>query len=164
MCIEAGTTKERIMISTKVALDAMRNHEWVQKLSRHHIETLAELAEEKHFEPGEALYHQGDLADHFYMIVSGTVGLALSWKANAAIISQAIVAGEDTGWCALIKESVRQFTAKAMTPVQALAFNGPELRAECDRNPQFGFDLMKHLLHVVSERVDAHRLQLLIRF
>jgi CRP-like cAMP-binding protein len=98
------------------------------------------------------------------MIVSGTVAVALSWRSNAAELSQTIMAGEEIGWCALIKESVRRFTAKAMTPVQALVLNGPELREECNRNPQFGLVLMQHLLYVVSERLDARRLQLLIRF
>jgi CRP-like cAMP-binding protein len=152
------------MISANVALNAMRNHTWVQGLGRNHIETLAELAEEKHFETGEVLYHQGDLADRLYMIVSGTVGLALSWRANAMVLSQTILAGEEIGWCALIEESVRRFTAKAMTPVQALVFNGTALRSECDCNPQFDVVLMKRLLHLISERLDANRLQLLIRF
>jgi hypothetical protein len=51
-----------------------------------------------------------------------------------------------------------------MTPVEALVFNGPGLRAECDRNPQFGFVLMKHLLHELTERLDTRRLQVLMRF
>jgi CRP-like cAMP-binding protein len=152
------------MISAKVALDAMCNHEWVQGLPRHHIETLAEFAQEKHFEPDEVLYRQGDCSDRLYMIVSGTVGLALSWRAHAVVLSRTVIAGEEFGWCALIKESVRRFTAKTMTPVEALVFNGPELRAECDRNPQFGFVLMKHLLHELTERLDTRRLQVLMRF
>jgi CRP-like cAMP-binding protein len=152
------------MISASVAV-AMSNHKWVRELPQHHIEMLARLAEEKYFEPGEVLYYQGDSEDRLYMIVSGTVGMTLSWKAkNAAALRQAVTAGEEIGWCALIKGSERRFTAKAMTRVQALVFSGSVLRAECDRNPQFGLVLMKHLLDVISERLDARRLQLLIRF
>jgi CRP/FNR family cyclic AMP-dependent transcriptional regulator len=146
------------MIIANVALNA----EWVRDLPRHDIEVLARLAEEKHFEPFEVLFHHGELADRFYMIVSGTVALTLPWKANSFIV-QTIIAREDIGWDALLDAGVRRFTAKALTPVQALAFNGPELCAECERNPEFGFRLMKHLLHVVSERLSASRLQLLIR-
>jgi CRP-like cAMP-binding protein len=152
------------MITANVAVDAMRNHEWVQELPRRHIETLAELAEEKHFEAGEVLYRQGDFSDRLYMIVSGTVGLTLSWRAHVVAMGETVIAGEEFGWCALIKESVRRFTAKTMTPVEALVFNGSELRAECNRNPQFGLVLLRRLLSVVSERLDARRLQLLTRF
>ena len=107
------------MTSTNVAV-AIRNHKWVRELPQDHIEMLAKLAEEKHFDPGDVLYYQGDPEDHLYLIVSGTVGLTLSWKANAAALRQAVIAGEEIGWCALIKESERRCTAKAMTRVQAL--------------------------------------------
>jgi CRP-like cAMP-binding protein len=150
------------MISATVVLETMGSHEWVQKLSWHHIEKLAKLAEERSFEPGEVLFQQGDRADRFYVIVSGTVGMALPGRANS-FIAQVVTACEEIGWDALIEEGVRCFTAKAMTPVRAVVFNGPELLAECERDPQFGFLLMKHLLRVVSERLDASRLQVLIR-
>jgi CRP/FNR family transcriptional regulator, cyclic AMP receptor protein len=150
------------MISTKVAWDTMSSLAWVQKLPWHNIEKLAKLAEERHFEPGEVLFHQGDLADRFYVIISGTVGMTLPARANS-LIAQVVIECEEIGWDAFIEEGVRCFTAKAMTPVRAVVFNGPELLAECARDPQFGFLLMKHLLRVVSERLNASRLQILIR-
>lgn len=51
------------MITANAALDMMRSHEWVQGLPWHHIEKLAKLAEERHFEPSAVLFHQGDLRD-----------------------------------------------------------------------------------------------------
>jgi CRP-like cAMP-binding protein len=74
-----------------------------------------------------------------------------------------ITAGDEIGWCVLTEHSVRRVTAKALTPVRALAFNGRELRAECDRDPRFGCTLMKRFVSMVSERLDADRLQALIR-
>ena len=150
------------MISASVALDLLCSHEWVQKLPWHYIEKLAKFAEERHFEPGEVLFHQGEPADRFYVIVSGTVEMTLSWRANS-LIAQAVIACEEIGWDALIEEGVRCFTASAVTEVRALVFSGPELSAECERDAQFGFLLMKNLLRVVSERLDADRLLLLIR-
>ena len=150
------------MISVNVALDAMRSYEWVQRLPRHYIEKLARLAEVRHFEPGEVLFHEGAFADLFYVIGSGSVGMTLPWRENR-LIAPVVIDCEEIGWDALIREGVRCFTAKAITPVRALVFHGQELRAECERDPQFGFLLMKQLLRVVSERLDASRLHLLIR-
>jgi CRP/FNR family cyclic AMP-dependent transcriptional regulator len=44
--------------------------------------------------------------------------------------------------------------------VDALALDGGELLAACKRDPGFGFTLMQRLLGVVSERLQATRLQL----
>jgi CRP-like cAMP-binding protein len=152
------------MISANVVVDAMSSHEWVQRLPRQHIEKLAKLAEEKDFELGDVLFHQGDRADLFYVIVSGTVGMKLALPSNAnSLIAQVVIAGEEIGWDAFIGEGVRCFTAKAMTPVRALVFNGRALGAECECDPQFGVLLMKQLLRVVSERLNTTRLQHLIR-
>jgi CRP/FNR family cyclic AMP-dependent transcriptional regulator len=145
------------MISTD-ALELIHKHKWVQKLPWD-LKKLANLAIERHFEPDEVLFHQGDLADRFYVIASGTVGMTLSLSGNI-FIAQAIVPWEEIGWDAFIEEGVRSFTATAMTAVRALVFDGPELCAECERDLQFGFLLMKHLLRVVSERLDASRLLL----
>jgi CRP-like cAMP-binding protein len=150
------------MIGANFVVDILRNHEWARKLPWRQIEMLAKLAEERHFQPGEVLFQLGDIADHFYVIASGTVGMTLLWNANT-FIAQAIIDREEIGWDALIEGAKRCFTAKAMTPVKALVLNGPKLLAECDRDPQFGLLLMKHLLRVVSERLDASRLLLLIR-
>jgi CRP-like cAMP-binding protein len=150
------------MISADIVVDTIGGHEWVQGLSKHHIEKLAKLGEERYFDPGEVLFAGGDLADFFYVIVSGTVAMTLPLRANS-LIAQVIIPSQEIGWDAFIEGGVRCFTAKTMTPVRALLFNGRELLAACERDPQFGFLLMKHLLGVVSERLDASQLLLLIR-
>jgi CRP-like cAMP-binding protein len=150
------------MTSANLVADTLSNHEWAQKLPWEQIEILAKLAEEKHFQQGEVLFQLGDIADQFYVIASGTVGMTLPWNANT-FIAQAVIDCEEIGWDALIEGAKRCFTAKAMTPVKALVLNGPKLLAECERDPRFGLVLMKHLLRVVSERLDASRLLLLIR-
>ena len=42
-----------------------------------------------------------------------------------------------------------------------VAFLGQELRGACDHDPEMGFALMKQLLELVTERLDATRLQML---
>jgi len=55
----------------------------------------------------------------------------------------------------------KHFQARALQPVQALAFDGAALLDACRADPAFGFALMYRMLGVVSERLQATRLQVL---
>ncbi len=53
------------------------------------------------------------------------------------------------------------FRARALQRVEALAFEGGALLAACRADAELGFSLMRKLLLMVSERLDATRLQLM---
>ena len=73
---------------------------------------------------------------------------------------QTLGAGDELGWSALLMGRRKHFQARALERVDALAFDGGELLAACKEDPSFGFVLMHRLLSVVSERLQATRLQL----
>jgi CRP/FNR family cyclic AMP-dependent transcriptional regulator len=148
------------MIKPENLLTVLHGHQWIHNFPWQHIETVGNLAEEVEFRPGDTIFHQGERSDVFYMITSGNVSLETVMCGKAAIV-QTLCQGEEIGWSALMDEGVRHFTAKATTHVHALALSGPKLRETCERNPHFGYLLMKHLLFVVAERLDSTRLQLL---
>ncbi len=147
------------MMYTDTTIDAIRTHEWTRRLPWHFLEMLASFAEERTYAAGDILFRERDPADDFYMVISGTIALQTMIDGEPFVV-QTVVEGEEIGWSALAEEGFRHFTAKATSPVRVLVFNGPALRAACERNPQFGFVLMKHLLHLVAERLDHARMQL----
>jgi hypothetical protein len=55
--------------------------------------------------------------------------------------------------------SGKYFQARALEKVDALAFDGPQLLAECRKDPAFGFAFMQRLLGVVAARLQHTRLQ-----
>ena len=55
----------------------------------------------------------------------------------------------------------KHFKARTLEPVRALSFDGGRLRQACEQDAAFGYALMRQLLTVVSERLQATRLQLL---
>jgi CRP-like cAMP-binding protein len=148
------------MIKPDAALSVLRGHQWIHNFPWQHIEILAGLAEEVHFVPGATIFRQGELSDIFYLITGGTVMLEAMMDGMPTAV-QSVHQGAEIGWSALMDDGVRHFTAKAATEVYALALAGPKLHETCERNPQFGYGLMKHLLIVVAERLDAAHMQLL---
>ena len=141
------------------ALQAMlRKHHFVEEFEPAHVDKLAALATPVRFERDHVLFHEGDECHDFYLITSGLVALEVE-EPGSTLRVQTLSAGDELGWSALLMASGKYFQARALDRVEALAFKGPDLLAECKRDPAFGFALMYRLLGVVAARLQATRLQ-----
>jgi CRP/FNR family cyclic AMP-dependent transcriptional regulator len=69
--------------------------------------------------------------------------------------------GDELGWSAVLMGGGKRFQARALEPVHALAFDGYKLLDTCRSDHFFGYKIMHRLLGVVSERLQAARLQVL---
>ncbi len=94
-----------------------------------------------------------------HLIVSGEVALEMDINGQAVRV-QTLRAGEAMGWSALAADSLTHFQARALSPVSTVAFPGARIREACDQDPEMGYALMKRLLELVTERLDATRMQL----
>jgi CRP/FNR family cyclic AMP-dependent transcriptional regulator len=143
-----------------VRLQKLRHHPFVLEFEPRHIERLASFAHDARFERNHVIFREGDECSEFYLIVSGLVGLEIVAPGQVFRV-QTLFAGDELGWSALLMGSGKQFQARALERVDALAFEGPELLVACREDPAFGFALMQRLLGVVAERLQATRLQIL---
>ena len=137
---------------------ALRRHHFVEAFEPAHIDKLVELATPVRFERDHVLFHEGDECNDFYMITSGLIALEVE-EPGSTLRVQTLSAGDELGWSALLSASGKYFQARALDRVEALAFNGPSLLAECKRDPAFGFAFMYRLLGVVAARLQHTRLQ-----
>ena len=72
-----------------------------------------------------------------------------------------LYAGEVLGWSSVTGDTDKQFQARALEEVHALAFDGARLRHACEDDYAFGFGFMRAILSVMSDRLHAIRAQLL---
>ena len=136
----------------------LRKHDFVEAFEPAHVEKLAALAQPVRFARDQVVFHEGDECHEFYMIVSGTIALEIEEPGHTLRV-QTLSAGDELGWSALLMAAGKHFQARALEPVEALAFNGPALLATCKADPAFGFAFMHRLLGVVASRLQATRLQ-----
>ena len=141
-------------------LSKLRHHPFVLEFEPRHVEKLASLAHDVRFERGQIIFHEGDDCSEFYLIVNGLVSLELVAPGQTFRV-QTLFAGDELGWSALLMGSGKQFQARALERVDALAFEGADLLAACREDTAFGFALMSRLLAVVASRLQATRVQLL---
>jgi CRP-like cAMP-binding protein len=117
------------------------------------------MASEAEFQPGEPIFHEGDHSSLFYLLVSGNVALEVVAPGRPVRVAT-LVAGEVLGWSSLTGDTGKQFQARALEEVHALAFDGARLRHACESDFAFGFVLMRAALAVTAERLHSTRVQL----
>jgi len=141
-------------------LENTSNCEFLKGLERKHLERLAGLAKEVGFKTGQVIFREGERHGRFYLLSEGEVALESTATGNLALL-QRLQAGDALGWSSLVGSGGgTHFEARALAPVRALAIDGGQLAAACEADPVFGYFIMKALLGVVTERLDATRLQL----
>lgn len=139
--------------------DVLSAHPFARAFWPDHISRLASMASEVAFAPGEIIFHEGDPSSLFYLLVSGNVALELIPPGHPVRVLT-LYAGDVLGWSSVTGETVKQFQARALEPVQALAFDGVRLRHACEEDYAFGFAFMRAIVTVLSGRIHAVRNQI----
>jgi CRP/FNR family transcriptional regulator, cyclic AMP receptor protein len=130
-------------------LAKLRHHPFVAEFEPAHVEKLAALAREVRFDRDHVIFREGDDCSEFYLIVTGLVALEIAAPGHTFRV-QTLFAGDELGWSALLMGRGKQFQARTLERVDALAFEGAEILA-----------FMQRLLGVVAGRLQATRLQVL---
>lgn len=141
-------------------LAKLRHHPFVLEFEPRYVERLASLARDVRFERDQVIFREGDDCSEFYLICSGLVSLELVAPGHVFRV-QTLFAGDELGWSAVLMGSGKQFQARVLERVDALAFEASDMLAACREDTGFGFALMQRLLAVVAERLQATRVQLL---
>ena len=135
-------------------------HPFVRGLAETDIATLQGMASVAEFSSGEYLFEAGDAAETFYLVRTGVVALELP-DAGTATTLQTLQEGSALGWSWLHEPRKWQYSARARTPVRALAFEAPALRKWFVADTAAGFRVMLRLAELMAERLHATRAQLI---
>lgn len=135
-------------------------HPFLEGLPEKYIDLLSRLAFEVHFEQDETIFREGDPSSLFFLILSGKVALEMGAPGRQIII-QTLEAGDELGWSSLLENTSKQFRARCLEPVRALAFDGARVVNLCEEDHEFGYHIMRRALALVAERLRATRLQVL---
>ncbi len=122
---------------------------------------LAGCAKTAGFRDGAPIFREGEPADTFWLIRRGRVALELNTANRGGLTIETLEPGEVLGWSWLFPPYRWHFDARAVGDVRAVAVDGACLRAKCDEDPAFGYELIGRFSQVMMERLRATRLRLL---
>lgn len=137
----------------------LREHPFFKGLDAKYIDIIVGCSSNKIFKADEVILKEGDPADKFYIVRSGKIAVYIDQPRNITI--QTIQEGDILGWSWLIPPYLYRFSAKAVENTRTVALDGKCLREKCEKNSEMGYVLLKRLVNILAERLEATRLQLL---
>ena len=137
----------------------LKDHSFFKDLPSIHFDFIVGCASNIVFKKGEVILKEGEPADKFYIIRGGLVAIYIDQRRQSPI--QTIREGDILGWSWLIPPHRYRFSAEAVENVRAVVLDGKCLREKCEKNSELGYELLKRLIRVFTQRLEATRLQLL---
>lgn len=119
-----------------------------------HLKQIARYSKRCHFDAGQTITREGDLANCFYVVRSGRVSIECT-AGGRSVPVQEIGAGEPVGFSWFFNPDNFHFSARAIEPVEAVFFYGTLLREECEIDHELGYEMMRRTSQVMLYRLEG---------
>jgi CRP/FNR family transcriptional regulator, cyclic AMP receptor protein len=139
----------------------LAEHPFVRGLDNRYLDLMVGCATNVRFHAGEFIFREGGNADQFYLLRHGRAAIEIYAAERGAITVMTVGEGEMVGWSWLFPPYRWMFDARALELTRAIALDGKCLRGKCDEDHELGYELMKRIVQVAEQRLQATRLQLL---
>lgn len=141
--------------------EIVHSHPFFTGMEKEHVEDLITCAGYVRYDVGEIIFREGELANRFYLIGRGRVSLDIHVPHRGIVPVLTINEGDVLGWSWLFPPYLWQFSARSLEQTQAVAFDARCLREKCQQDHELGYELMKRFASVMTQRLQAARMQLL---
>ena len=160
MCTDTIQPKEPAM-QTHTMMQDLQAQPLLAGLGPERLGRLLPYASEVQIAAGDVLFQQGQVADAFYILRTGSVQIGVPAINGPGVEVQTLGAHDVLGWSWLIPPYQWTFEAKSLTPSTLLRFDGKAILQECERDPALGYALMKIFAALMSVRLQAARLRMM---
>ena len=144
---------------TRPLRERLARHPFAEGLSDEFVDRLLTCATEVAYPSGAFVLREGGEADALYLLTDGRVVLEVGGPGRALERVETLCAGELLGLHWLFPPRRWVLDARVVDPVSAIALDAERLRAELDRDPDFGYAITTKLLAQLYERLERVRLQ-----
>ncbi|MDC0935191.1 cyclic nucleotide-binding domain-containing protein [Pirellulales bacterium] len=141
-------------------IDALSNSSFFSDLPKEQLQPLVAIAREESFRSNTEIFRELEPAKDVFLVVSGRVALVICVAHLGCRQIMEVKDGDLIGWSPLLDRNRLSDTARTLTPVTTLAFDGSKLLKLCEENPSFGYEFMRRTAYVLSDRLNGVRRQL----
>jgi len=130
-----------------------------EEMPEDHLDFISGCAKHVRFNEGEFITLQGKDANQFFAIREGLVALEIE-AANKTFTIQTVQEGNLLGWSWLIPPYRWHFDSRAITPVSAICFDAVCVREKCEKEREFGYEVLKRFSRLIIQRLMVTRMLL----
>jgi CRP-like cAMP-binding protein len=141
--------------------EVLQNSDFFGGFADEHLKSLSEICQLQEFPARSTVFEEYERAGKVYVILSGEISLAICEPDEACKQIAVVHGGDLMGWSPLVGRTRLYDTARTLTSVKAIVFDGDTLMEFCATNPAFGFRFMHRVACTLAERLSGTRLQLL---
>jgi CRP-like cAMP-binding protein len=146
---------------TRTLEPIIAEHPFFRGLEKRYLELVAGCAANVRFDAGQFVFHQGEEANHLFLIRHGKVAVEISGPGRGPIVVQTLGEGDLLGWSWLVPPYQWHFDAQAAELTRAIMLDGKCLREKCDADHTLGYEFLSRLLPIVAARLSATQIQLM---
>lgn len=139
----------------------LQRQKYLENLNPEFIRFIVGCASNVRFKTNDYIFHEGEEAKHFYIIRKGLVVIQMPLIAGKTPTIQSLGENDILGWSWLFPPYHWHFSAFVKKDTRAIALDGECLRNKCEQNHELGFELMKRFSHIVNQRLQSAREQIL---
>lgn len=126
-------------------------------LTKEEREELASRMRVRHFARDEVVFHREDPSGHFFVIVAGTVKLAVQDDSGRVVVIAILRGGNVFGELELFDDLPRSVTVTAITETQVLALGRDDFFEVLERHPRamrFMLTLLARTIRDTARRIE----------
>lgn len=139
----------------------IKEHPFLAELNPEFYDFFHDCGSLRRFASHQQIFQEGGEADHFYLILTGTVALETFVPGRGMVTIQTLGPGEALGWSWLFPPQQWHFTATTRAPTEVISFNAAALRAKAEENRDFRDELLTRVAKTLLDRLQATRRQLI---
>ncbi|MFZ5538352.1 MAG: SRPBCC family protein [Pseudomonadota bacterium] len=130
---------------------ALRASRLAAELSDEQCRTLAEAMQLRDLREGEVLVREGAPDEHFYLVVSGFLGVVKNAGTSDQVTLNTLSAGDFAGELSWLDGEKRYASLIAAAPTRVIGLERTKLEALLDRDPLLVYRVMRAIVRVVHQ-------------
>jgi CRP-like cAMP-binding protein len=140
-----------------VPVETLKTIRFLRDLPDDQLAQMASIAEQRQLPADAVLFRQGEPSSSIYLVVQGNVSLEIDVPGGGSMPFQTVGAEELLGWSPLLEVGPLTATARTRASTRLLVLNAARVRAMCEADPGFGYEFIRRVAEVLSQRLEATR-------
>ena len=139
---------------------ALREHKFFNGMDDEAVAAIADCGKLSEVDADTDLATEGDTAEVFFILIDGRVAIDTNVPGRPPTTLQTVSSGDVIGWSWVgAREWV--FDVRTLTRCTLMVMDADQVMTLLEARPKLGFEIMRRLNHVMTQRLRATRLQLL---